>query len=185
MLVRRGVLGMKSGMNETWTGSQIVVIMGISGAGKSTVGRRVAEETGGRFFDADDFHSMINVKKMRAGIALTDEDRAGWLEQLRDLLEKEGKKEVAGPLVLACSALKERYRDVLRAGVAELRFVFLQGSSELIRARLIARENHFMPESLIDSQLEALEIPEDALVVDVSAALEVVVKKILEGLRAE
>jgi gluconokinase len=145
-----------------------VVIMGVSGSGKSTVGRALAEATGGRFFDGDDFHPAANVEKMRAGTPLDDRDRQGWLERLRDLLAEESTG--PQPVFLACSALKKSYRDVLREGNAGLRFVFLHGPEELLRDRMRARKGHYMPPGLLTSQLEALEPPDDAIAVDVSKA---------------
>ena len=158
------------------------VLMGVCGSGKSTIGRALAVATGGRFFDADDFHPPANVEKMRAGIPLTDEDRQGWLESLRDLLERESGGLTGAPVFLACSALKEGYREILRAGAPGLRFVFLQGSAELIRERMRARGGHFMPETLIDSQFQALEVPGDAVVVEISMTADAVVRRILEEL---
>ena len=170
-------------MNETISGPVVaVVLMGVCGSGKSTIGRALAVAAGGRFFDADDFHPPANVEKMRAGIPLTDEDRQGWLESLRDLLERESGGLTAGPVFLACSALKECYREILRAGAPGLRFVFLQGSAELIRERMRARGGHFMPETLIESQFQALEVPADAMVVEISMTPEEAVRRILREL---
>ena len=130
-----------------------VVVMGVSGAGKSTVGRRIAESAGRHFIDADDLHPLASRNKMAAGIPLTDADRKPWLEAVADaVLVHDG-------AVVACSALKRIYREQLRADLPGLRFVYLSGDDETIRARLRARSHEFMPESLLSTQLETLEPP--------------------------
>jgi gluconokinase len=130
-----------------------VVVMGVSGSGKTTFGRALAAQLGVRFLDADDFHPPENVARMAAGIPLTDADRGPWLERLAGLLP-----EVS--TVLACSALKRRYRDRLRAGCPDLRYVFLTAPEAVLAARMAARRDHYMPPSLLRSQLDALEPPE-------------------------
>lgn len=136
----------------------VVVVMGVSGSGKTTLGQALELLHGYRFFDADDFHPAENVAKMRSGVPLDDVDRAPWLERLGDLLA--GTKE---PTVLACSALKARYREALASRCPQALFVHLTGSRDLIGARLSARTDHYMPASLLDSQMAALEAPgEDA-----------------------
>lgn len=140
--------------------------MGVSGSGKSTLGRALAERMGGTFLDADDFHPEANVEKMRAGIALNDDDRAPWLVALnRELIRRRENKQ---QVVLACSALKARYRDVLASGLPHLDWVFLDGDAAVIAARMAARSGHYMPPSLLASQLAALERPMDAVLVDLS-----------------
>lgn len=146
----------------------IVIVMGVSGSGKTTVGQRIAAALGWRFRDADDFHPPGNIAKMTAGIPLTDEDRAPWLAVLRELLENTLAADEA--LVLACSALKRSYRERLSVDAARQRWVYLRAPRELIAERLKARQGHYMPAAMLDSQLAALEVPEDALVVDVSTA---------------
>jgi gluconokinase len=141
----------------------IVIVMGVSGAGKSTVGAALARELGWRFIDADDFHPPGNVAKMSSGLPLTDADRAPWLDSLNSVLRKEGNA------VIACSALKQSYRDRLAAGVAAPVFVFLQGGLDLISSRLAHRQHRYMPAALLRSQFEALEPPAKAIAVDVSA----------------
>lgn len=158
----------------------VVIVMGVSGVGKTTVGERLAARLGWRFLDADAFHAPGSIAKMAAGIALTDEDRAPWLERLRELLR--GALEAGQDLVLACSALKGAYRERLSVDPARQRWVYLHASPELIAARLKARQGHYMPPVLLDSQLAALEVPEDALSVDVSADPDTVVANILRGL---
>ena len=158
----------------------VVVVMGVSGCGKTAVGSRLAQEFGARFVDADDLHPTENVEKMRAGIALDDADRAPWLALLNSRLRE---ATTAGePVVLACSALRQRYRDTLAAGVPGLRFVHLTGSRELIAARLAARQHRYMPAGLLASQFAALEPPADAVVVDVAGPLDEVVADVKHGL---
>jgi gluconokinase len=140
----------------------IVVVMGVAGCGKSTVGALLAERLRAEFLDADDFHPPENVAKMAAGTPLTDEDRAPWLERLNTELRR--RKHV----VLACSALKASYRRKLGHGVA-CRFVHLRGTPELIGSRLAARRHRYMPATLLASQFAALEPPADAVEIDVAA----------------
>ncbi len=141
----------------------IVVMMGVCGCGKTTIGRGVAEALGWSFLDADDFHPPANVAKMASGIPLTDEDRWPWLDRLRDELAAVNRR--GEHAVLACSALKRAYRARL-AAAGDVRFVYLKGDRETIAGRLGSREGHYMPASLLDSQLAALEEPDDALVVN-------------------
>jgi gluconokinase len=140
----------------------IVVVMGVSGSGKTTIGRLLATRLGCEFIDGDDFHPPENVAKMAAGTALSDADRWPWLERLN--------RELAGrsDAVLACSALKESYRSVLSSGLRDCRFVHLRGSIELIRSRLAERKHRYMPASLLESQFATLEPPQDAIEVDAS-----------------
>jgi gluconokinase len=158
----------------------IVVVMGVTGAGKTTVGHLLARALGGEFLDADDYHPPANVAKMRAGQPLTDEDRAPWLARLNGVL----KERAAGAesVVLACSALKARYRDRLLAGVQDGRLVYLRGTKALIASRLEARRGHYMNPALLDSQFAALEEPADAIVADVGAAPEAVAVAVLAQL---
>jgi gluconokinase len=135
----------------------LYVVMGVAGSGKSTVGAALARALGVEFVEGDDYHPPENVQRMTAGIPLTDEDRAGWLRALAARL-REARKAGTG-LVITCSALKRSYRDVLRAGTPDVRFVFLRGSRALIAERLAGRRGHFMPASLLDSQFAALEEP--------------------------
>ncbi|MBD1554193.1 gluconokinase [Pseudomonas typographi] len=134
-----------------------LVVMGVTGCGKSTVGAAIVERSGGRLIEGDAFHPPANIEKMRAGIALTDDDRAGWLARLGDELAAvvaRGERPV-----LTCSALKRRYRDTLRAAVPELGFVFLELSPEESAYRVSHRPGHYMPASLVQSQFAALESP--------------------------
>jgi len=127
-------------------------------------------------FDGDDFHSLANVAKMRGGHALDDADRAPWLEAMHRLLTAYATH--GRSFVLACSALKAAYRARLAAGISDLRFVHLRAGRDLLAARLAARPSHFFPPSLLDSQLEALEEPEDALIVDAALPIEAIVDQI-------
>lgn len=137
--------------------------MGVSGAGKTTVGQLLASELGWDFVDADDYHPPENVEKMRNGIPLTDADRAPWLETLRTLIA--GWIAARKNTVLACSALKQSYRDRLQVS-PEVQVVYLKGTPQVLQQRLHARRGHFMTERMLDSQLAALEAPEDAIAVD-------------------
>lgn len=129
-----------------------VVVMGVAGSGKTTVADLMAERLGWQKAEADDFHPPENVAKMSAGTPLTDTDRAPWLNALRDWIT-----DAPGSVVITCSALRRRYRDVLRQADADVRFLHLDGPRELIKERITARTDHFMPPSLLDSQLDALE----------------------------
>lgn len=154
--------------------------MGVTGCGKTTVGTLLAENLGWAFHDADDFHPAANVAKMKSGVALTDADRWPWLERLNALLleaERQGKS-----LVLACSALKQVYRDRLARNCAAIRFVFLDGDMELMRARLDARKGHYMNPKLLASQFAILERPEDALRLDAAESAAELVRSIRERL---
>jgi len=150
------------------------VVMGVSGCGKSTVAQALAARLGWAFHDADDFHPEASVQKMRAGIPLTDADREPWLERLNRLLA-DSLADGAHP-VLACSALKESYRRMLRKGGLPIAVIYLKGSHEEILARMSAREGHFIPPALLRSQLETLEEPRDAWVVDISKSVEEIVE---------
>jgi gluconokinase len=153
-----------------------IVLMGVAGCGKTTVGKLVAERLGWRFLDADDFHSPANVEKMRSGQPLTDDDRWPWLDRLNALLRDDG------PAILACSALRQRYRDRIAAGIDDVRWVHLAGSFELIGSRLAARKGHYMPASLLASQFDALEPPSGALTIDIADTPEVLAERILTAL---
>ena len=154
-----------------------LVVMGVSGCGKSTVGRLVAERTGSEFLDADDFHPPANLEKMVAGIPLSDEDRLPWLESLRDRVRAEN--ESGRTVVLACSALKRAYRDILRGAGPQVVFAFLHGSREMLLRRLQARSDHFFPVELLDSQLSLLEVPRAALELSISATPDELATQIL------
>jgi gluconokinase len=154
--------------------------MGVSGSGKSVVGAALARALGVDFVEADEYHSAENVKRMASGIALTDADRAGWLRALAARLRES--REAGTGLVMTCSALKRSYRDVLRAEAPGLRFIFLKGDRDLIAERIAGRRGHYMPASLLDSQLATLEEPtpdEHAWVCDIRDTPEHIVASLL------
>lgn len=166
----------------------VVVLMGVSGSGKTAVGQALAAKLGWAFEDADDRHPQANVAKMRSGFPLTDEDREPWLHSLNGAIQ--GWIANGDNTVLACSALKERYRDELREGIknsACLRFVYLRGTYEQIDRRLRERRGHFMPESLLQSQFEVLEEPKtgEAFALDARMPIPQAVAAIIAGLRLD
>lgn len=144
----------------------VIVVMGVAGSGKTTVGRELARALGWSFADADGFHPPANVAKMSAGQPLTDADRAPWLAAIRAHIDAK----LAGgeSAVVTCSALKAAYRRVLLADDARIRLVYLQGSREQLQARISARTDHFMKPAMLDSQLAALEEPADALTLNIA-----------------
>src|SRR5687768_16824567 len=154
--------------------------MGVAGAGKTLVGRAVSAALGWPFLDADEFHSPENIAKMESGTALEDADRAAWLDALRTALARVRQRE--GDAVIARSDHGAAFRESLREGFDDMRFVYLKADAVLVRARVAARADHFMPASLVDSQFEALEEPRDAIVVDASKPPAVIVSEILRGL---
>ena len=162
--------------------AMIIVIMGVSGSGKSTIGRALAETLHWGFSDADDFHSPANVEKMKNGIALTDEDREPWLRSMKAAIEK-WKRDESGH-VLACSALKASYREILGQNDPDVKFVYLQGGFDLLCQRLKQRKGHFFNPALLRSQFEALEPPKGALVVDVSREPQEIVGAILGAIKS-
>jgi gluconokinase len=156
----------------------VLIFMGVSGTGKSTVAALFAQKTGAVFYEGDDFHPPENVAKMRAGIPLTDADRAPWLAALREVIVRALAAEVFS--VLACSALKASYRDALTAGDPRVGLVHLTGPPALIEARLKSRRSHFLPPTLLESQLAILEPPANALVFSCEKSPEVIVAELLQ-----
>ncbi|MCA9802672.1 MAG: gluconokinase [Cyanobacteria bacterium HKST-UBA02] len=159
---------------------QIFIIMGVSGCGKSAVAEALGKTLGIEYQDADWFHPPANKEKMRLGIALTDEDRKPWLESLRQLIA--ARLQADKPLILACSALKAAYREILVNPEEPAIFVYLRAAPEVIAARLAAREHEYMNPALLQSQLSTLEEPEGALTVDADRTLAEVVREIVESL---
>lgn len=160
-----------------------LIVMGVSGSGKTTIADALAATLSWRFVDGDAFHPAGNVAKMRAGHPLTDEDRRPWLNAIADEIERVCSAD--GHVIVACSALKRAYRDVLRRGRGDVRFVFLNGTPELVAARLARRKGHFMPPGLLASQFRALEPPGDgerAVTVSIDASVEAIVAGIVREL---
>jgi gluconokinase len=158
------------------------IVMGVSGCGKTKVGEALAKELGWDFYDADDFHPPENVVKMASGTPLNDSDRAPWLATLHDLISSS--RTADHPGVLACSALKERYRRQLMDGNEDVQLVYLKGSYELIWSRMEKRTDHYMKPHMLKSQFEALEEPTNALDVDISMSVGEVVEKIISSMSA-
>lgn len=159
----------------------VILVMGVAGAGKTTIGRCLAHKLGWQFSDGDDFHPAANIEKMRQGQALTDADRQPWLERMHAAIVDHISRDQ--PAVLACSILKERYRAIVVAGCDKhLRLVYLKGSMTLFRERLAHRVDHFMRQELLDSQFAILEEPTDALVIDAALPPREIVRQIRSGL---
>ena len=154
--------------------------MGVSGSGKTTIGRLLSEKTGIPFFDGDDFHSAANKEKMKAGSPLTDADRQGWLQSLNKLAIEESVKQGA---IIACSALKEKYRKLLSENLDNPAWVFLKGSFELISHRMKNRTGHFMPPVLLQSQFDTLELPHSAIIVQIENEPEEITDNIIQHLK--
>lgn len=160
------------------------VIMGVAGCGKTTVGQGAAEHTGAAFFDGDDLHPPSNVEKMTKGVPLTDGDRHPWLIKVGDYL-----READGPVIIGCSALKRHYRDLIRQTAGQpVGFIHLAGSARLISDRVAARQNHFMPTSLIESQFAALQplaADEDGVTIDIAKPAPEVIAQAAAYVRAQ
>jgi gluconokinase len=162
-----------------------LVVMGVSGSGKTTLAAQLSVAINAEFHDADDYHDEANIAKMREGVALTDEDRAPWLARLNALLRTRTSE--GGSTVLACSALRASYRDAIANEIANLRWVFLDGEFETIAARIRARSadsDHYMPESLLRSQFDTLERPQNAIMIDASMPSDAQLACVLASLRA-
>jgi gluconokinase len=158
----------------------IVILMGVVGTGKTTVGIQLAKKLGWQFADGDDFHPQVNIEKISHGIALTDSDRAPWLAALRAAIDKWNSER--RNVVLACSALKRSYRNQLQA--PGVQFIYLKGDYDLITARLHCRHGHFATESILKSQLADLEEPDDAVTIDVEKSPSEIVAEIVAKLKA-
>jgi gluconokinase len=161
--------------------TRFVILMGVSGSGKTTIGKALASKLGWDFYDADDFHPPENITKMVRGIPLNDSDRAPWLASLHDLVESCLTQNRPG--ILACSALKEKYRQKLLEGNEGVRLIYLKGSYELLWSRMFARTDHYMKPEMLQSQFDALEEPADAIIIDISHSADEIVQEILQQLR--
>ena len=164
-------------LNNKEIASQCIILMGVSGCGKTTIGKALAKRLGWDFIESDDYHSAEDVRKMANGIPLTDADRQPWLRRLHATMVE--KLNSGRSCVVACSALKETYREVLREGLGACQFIYLQGDFELIKARMQQR-THFMKAGMLRSQFDALEEPKNALVVDIRKTPEVIVGDIID-----
>ena len=160
---------------------QSVILMGVSGCGKTAVGIRLAHELGWPFYDGDDFHPRENVEKMSNGIPLDDEDRTQWLAALHEMIVTHLAQDQS--MLMACSALKQKYRDQLAGGNTGTVFIYLKGDFDLIFERMRMRSGHYMKAEMLRSQFDALEEPNDALLVDVNQSLDVIVDQIITELR--
>jgi gluconokinase len=158
----------------------IIILMGVSGSGKTTIGERLAQALGWPFYDGDQFHPPANIAKMQQGMPLTDEDRWPWLHTLRARIETWVQQDMSA--VLACSALKQAYREYLIIDEDEVKLVYLRGDYDLINERLAQRQGHFMPPGLLASQFASLEEPERGVVVDIVHPPETIVALIREQL---
>jgi gluconokinase len=147
-----------------------LIVMGVSGCGKTTIGKLLAEKLGWPFYDGDDFHTPANVARMSQGIPLDDEDRADWMAELADLIRDSMQNGQSG--VLACSALKQCYRDQLCLDPVQVKFIYLKGNYELIHSRMQSRPGHYMKPDMLDSQFTTLEEPGDAITVEISQSPE-------------
>lgn len=161
--------------------NKVILIMGVSGCGKSTIGQLLSQSLKIPFYDGDDFHSQSNVDKMSRGVPLNDEDRYGWLVTLNELAKKELQN---NSCVIVCSALKQSYRDILSTDIQnQVKWIHLVGSFEQILKRINIREHHFMPSDLLQSQFNTLEQPKDAFEVNIGLKPEEIVEIIIEELK--
>ena len=160
-----------------------VILMGVAGSGKTAVGKKVAEKLHWAFLDADNFHPAANIEKMKHGIPLNDDDRVPWLQRLHDELQHQLTERHS--VILACSALRESYRNTLGDHISPLTFVHLDVDAETIRNRLQHRTAHFFPKELMESQFATLEKPKDAVIVDARKPLDAVVDQVIHSLGEE
>jgi len=156
----------------------IIIVMGVAGSGKTTIGSRLANELSWKFYDADDFHSESNRAKMSLGIALTDADRVGWLITLKELIAENIQQNISA--VLACSALKDSYRNTLKVD-QQVKFIYLKGTYEQIKIRLNKRIGHFMSAGMLDSQFDTLEEPQNTLTIDIAHTAQEIISIIRKG----
>ncbi len=155
----------------------VLIIMGVSGSGKTTVGKILSNKLGWIYFEGDEYHPKENVEKMSAGIPLNDDDRKPWLLKLRSIIEDALSHEKN--IVLTCSALKKSYREILKVN-DDVKFVYLKGSYDLIELRMLQRKNHFMKPGMLKSQFETLEEPEDAITISIDSELNVIIESIVK-----
>ena len=155
-----------------------ILLMGVAGAGKTTVGKVLTDKINGYFIEADDFHGKNNIKKMSAGIPLNDDDRYDWLIKIKNEILKRKEKQ---NLIVACSSLKEKYRELL--GIGNYKLVFLKVDKLTAKNRINSRDDHFMPETLVDSQFSILEEPQNALVFEESLNQDQIVNEIIKQLK--
>jgi len=160
--------------------TRFLIVMGVSGCGKTSVGKALADSLGWDFYDADDFHPPENVAKMASGTPLNDSDRAPWLASLREMISSSLKADRQG--VLACSALKERYRQQLVKDNEGVQIIYLKGTYNLIWSRMEKRTDHYMKPHMLQSQFEALEEPSNALTLDVSMLVDDIVREVISDL---
>jgi len=151
--------------------------MGVSGCGKTTIGKKTAETLGVPYYEGDDYHPQENVDKMSRGIPLNDEDRAGWLQRLADIIREKLDEGASG--VLSCSALKMKYRDQLTVDPERVHFIYLKGRYQLIQERMKKRSNHYMPPDLLMSQFEMLEEPDDIFTIRVDQSPEKILAQVM------
>lgn len=156
----------------------IYLIMGVSGSGKSTIGKALSEKLGYPFYDADDFHSPENIAKMSQGIPLNDSDRLPWLQAIKSIINEHQQTEKNA--VITCSALKQSYRDLLEENTTNIIWIYLTGSYQTLLKRLQQRSEHFMKENMLTSQFQALEEPENAIIIDINSSVVEIVQEIIE-----
>ena len=157
--------------------TQVIIVMGVSGCGKTTVGNALSAKLGWPFYDGDDLHPKANIDKMASGIPLNDDDRWPWLDNIRALISESLR--TGKSIIIACSALKERYRQRLQQGDNRVKLVHLRGSYDLIWRRMQAREGHYMKEVMLQSQFDALEEPLEAIVVEIDADIDTIIDVIV------
>ncbi|PSB03288.1 gluconokinase [Merismopedia glauca] len=159
----------------------ICILMGVSGTGKSTIGKLLSQKLGWKFYDADDFHSEANISKMKQGIPLEDSDRLPWLQAIRAKIEAIVARQDNG--IFACSALKQSYRELLQGNDPQVAWIYLKGSYQQLWQRMQDRPEHFMKPEMLQSQLDTLEIPQDALTVDIALNQAEIVDRIAKYLQ--
>jgi gluconokinase len=159
----------------------VLILMGVSGSGKTTIGQILARDLGWRFYDADDFHPKANIEKMSQGIPLTDADRAFWLAAIHDRILESLREDQS--VIIACSALKQAYRDLLLKGTQNVHFVYLKGDFDLIRKRLEERKGHYMKANLLTSQFNTLEEPKGVFTIDITQEPESIANRIKQEIK--